>query len=228
MIKAILTDIEGTITRISFVKEVLFPYAAKQLPTFVRANANKPDVAEQINAVKALIEKPNADIEEVISTLLTWIDEDKKITPLKQLQGLIWQTGYEHGDFKGHLYPDAFDFLQAQHNNDITLYVYSSGSVKAQQILFKYSDYGDIRSLFTDFFDTKVGAKQEQTAYNTIVELLPFKAAEILFLSDVAGELDAAQAAGLKTLHLIRDGQASTKAHPYINDFSQFKLEQLV
>lgn len=162
MIKAILTDIEGTITRISFVKEVLFPYAAKQLPTFVRANANKPDVAEQISAVKALTEKPNADIEEVISTLLTWIDEDKKITPLKQLQGLIWQTGYEHGDFKGHLYPDAFDFLQAQYNNDITLYVYSSGSVKAQQLLFKYSDYGDIRSLFTDFLTPKLAQNKSK------------------------------------------------------------------
>lgn len=225
MIKAILTDIEGTITRISFVKEVLFPYAAKQLATFMRLNENKPHVAEQIAAVKAIINEPGADIENVISVLLKWIEEDKKITPLKQIQGLIWQTGYEHGDFKGHLYADAFEFLQAQHAQGTALYVYSSGSVRAQQLLFKYSDYGDIRPLFNDFFDTKVGAKQEQAAYYTIVNQLPFSANEILFLSDVADELDAAKAAGLKTLHLIRDGQAHS-AHPYVHDFSTVKLEQ--
>ncbi|MBQ4859737.1 acireductone synthase [Pseudoalteromonas sp. MMG007] len=227
MIKAILTDIEGTITRISFVKDVLFPYAAKQLATFLRLNAKKAHVAEQITAVKTIIDEPNADLERVISVLLTWIEEDKKITPLKQLQGLIWQTGYEHGDFKGHLYPDAFDFLQAQHAQNIALYVYSSGSVRAQQLLFKYSDYGDIRALFNDFFDTKVGAKQEQAAYNTIIEQLPFDASEVLFFSDVAAELDAAKAAGFKTLHLIRDGQAQSE-HPYVHDFTNAKLEQFI
>lgn len=227
MIKAILTDIEGTITRISFVKDVLFPYAEKQLPTFLRLNTKKAHVAEQIAAVKTIIDEPNADLERVISVLLTWIEEDKKITPLKQLQGLIWQTGYEHGDFKGHLYPDAFDFLQAQHAQNIALYVYSSGSVRAQQLLFKYSDYGDIRALFNDFFDTKVGAKQEQAAYNTIIEQLPFDASEVLFLSDVAAELDAAKAADLKTLHLIRDGQAQSE-HPYVHDFTNVKLEQFI
>jgi len=227
MIKAVLTDIEGTITRISFVKDVLFPYAAKQLATFLRLNAKKAHVAEQIAAVKTIIDEPNADLERVISVLLTWIEEDKKITPLKQLQGLIWQTGYEHGDFKGHLYPDAFDFLQAQHAQNIALYVYSSGSVRAQQLLFKYSDYGDIRALFNDFFDTKVGAKQEQAAYNTIIEQQPFDASEVLFLSDVAAELDAAKAAGLKTLHLIRDGQAQSD-HPYVHDFTNVKLEQFI
>jgi len=227
MIKAILTDIEGTITRISFVKDVLFPYAEKQLPTFLRLNTKKAHVAEQIAAVKTIIDEPNADLERVISVLLTWIEEDKKITPLKQLQGLIWQTGYEHGDFKGHLYPDAFDFLQAQHAQNIALYVYSSGSVRAQQLLFKYSDYGDIRALFNDFFDTKVGAKQEQAVYNTIIEQLPFDASEVLFLSDVAAELDAAKAAGLKTLHLIRDGQAQSE-HPYVHDFTNVKLEQFI
>lgn len=89
---------------------MLFPYAAQQLPAFVRGHTEQPEVAEQISAVKAEINEPNADIDTVISTLLTWIEEDKKITPLKQLQGLIWQTGYENGDFTGHLYPDAYQF----------------------------------------------------------------------------------------------------------------------
>jgi len=227
MIKALLTDIEGTITRISFVKEVLFPYAAKQLPEFIKSNQHQPLVAEQVTAVKELIEQPNADINTVISTLLDWIAADKKMTPLKQLQGLIWQTGYENGDFTGHLYPDAYQFLQTQQQAGQQLYVYSSGSVKAQQLIFQYSDFGDIRPLFSNYFDTKVGAKQEPSAYKNIIEQLPFAANEVLFLSDVVGELDAAKSAGLRTLHLIRDGQASSAEHNYINDFSQFTAEYL-
>ncbi|MFY8326930.1 acireductone synthase [Pseudoalteromonas sp. ZZD1] len=227
MIKALLTDIEGTITRISFVKEVLFPYATAQLPTFVKANQQQTVVAEQIDAVKVLIDQPNANIDTVINTLLEWISADKKIPPLKQLQGLIWQTGYENGDFTGHIYPDAYQFLQAQQQAGQQLYVYSSGSVKAQHLIFQHSDFGDIRPLFTNYFDTKVGAKQEASAYKNIIAKLPFAANEVLFLSDVAAELDAAKAAGLKTLHLIRDGQANSTEHNYINDFSQFTAEHL-
>ncbi|KPH94472.1 haloacid dehalogenase [Pseudoalteromonas porphyrae] len=227
MIKALLTDIEGTITRISFVKEVLFPYAAARLPEFVKANQQQDAVAEQLNAVKEFIEQPDAPIDTVISTLLKWVADDKKITPLKQLQGLIWQAGYENGDFTGHLYPDAYQFLQQQKLAGQQLYVYSSGSVKAQHLIFQYSDFGDIRPLFTDYFDTKVGAKQEQSSYENIITQLPFDANEVLFLSDVVSELDAAKAAGLNTLHLIRDGQACSVEHNYINDFSQFTAEYL-
>ncbi|KPH62950.1 acireductone synthase [Pseudoalteromonas porphyrae] len=227
MIKALLTDIEGTITRISFVKEVLFPYAAARLPEFVKANQQQDAVAEQLNAVKEFIEQPDAPIDTVISTLLKWVADDKKITPLKQLQGLIWQAGYENGDFTGHLYPDAYQFLQQQKLAGQQLYVYSSGSVKAQHLIFQYSDFGDIRPLFTDYFDTKVGAKQEQSSYESIITQLPFDANEVLFLSDVVSELDAAKAAGLNTLHLIRDGQACSVEHNYINDFSQFTAEYL-
>ena len=227
MIKALLTDIEGTITRVSFVKDILFPYAAKKLAAFVNAHQQDPIVAQQIAAVKTLIDKPNASTDEVISTLLEWIDADKKITPLKQLQGLIWQTGYENGDFTGHIYPDAYDFLVAQQHAGQQLYVYSSGSVKAQHLIFHYSDFGDIRPLFTDYFDTKVGAKQEPSAYENIIEQLPFAANEVLFLSDIVTELDAAKSVGIKTLHLIRDGQPSSPAHNFINDFSQFTAESL-
>jgi enolase-phosphatase E1 len=227
MIKAILTDIEGTITRISFVKDVLFPYAAGQLPEFIKTHKNDPDVAEQISAVKAYIEQPEADLETVINTLLHWIATDQKVTPLKQLQGLIWQTGYENGDFTGHIYPDAYDFLQAQKQAGKNLYVYSSGSVKAQHLIFEFSDYGDIRPLFSNYFDTKVGAKQQQRSYENIIAELPFDAAEVLFLSDVEAELNAAKAAGLRTLHLVRDGQQVSDAHPYINDFTTFSAELL-
>ncbi|MBQ4813873.1 2,3-diketo-5-methylthio-1-phosphopentane phosphatase [Pseudoalteromonas luteoviolacea] len=227
MIKAILTDIEGTITRISFVKEVLFPYAAKHLPAFVRCNESDPIIQAQIEAVKQEIAQPTASLETVIDTLLSWIDADLKITPLKQLQGLIWQTGYQQGDFTGHIYPDAYQYLQQQHQAGSALYVYSSGSVKAQQLLFAHSDYGDIRPLFTNYFDTKVGHKQSSLSYQNIVNQIPFESHEVLFLSDVVEELDAAKQAGLQTLQLWRDNQSQSQAHPFIASFEQFDSERI-
>ncbi|KAF7767672.1 enolase-phosphatase E1 [Pseudoalteromonas citrea] len=222
MIKAILTDIEGTITRISFVKDILFPYAAKHLPKFVEQHQHVPEVAAQLHEVKHLIAKPTASTSEAIDALLNWIKNDEKVTPLKQLQGLIWQAGYENGDFTGHIYPDAFEFLNAQYTAKLNLYVYSSGSVKAQKLLFEYSDYGDIRPLFNAYFDTKVGGKKEAQSYLNIVEQLPYLASEILFLSDIVEELDAAKSAGLATLQLWRDGQTQSAAHPIITDFNQY------
>lgn len=226
MIKAILTDIEGTITRISFVKEVLFPYAAQHIAQFIQNNHAAPEVAVHIAAVKAEINQPDATLADVIAALQLWIATDQKITPLKQLQGMIWQHGYHNRDFTGHLYPDAYQFLQQQFDEGMGLYVYSSGSVKAQHLLFEFSDYGDIRSLFSGFFDTLVGGKKEALSYHNIVEQLPCKADEILFLSDVVEELDAAKAAGLKTCHLVRDHQPTSDNHAFIHDFNAFKMEQ--
>ncbi|AUJ71613.1 acireductone synthase [Pseudoalteromonas sp. NC201] len=222
MIKAILTDIEGTITRISFVKEILFPYAAAHLPQFIRDHQHDTAVAEQISAVRAELDNANADIDTVIAALLEWIAADKKITPLKQLQGLVWQFGYTNGDFTGHLYEDAYQFLTQQKADGRNLYVYSSGSVKAQQLLFAHSAYGDIRPLFSDYFDTKVGAKQEVSSYQNIIAALPYEAEQILFLSDIVAELDAAKAAGMQTLQLFRDAQATSPEHPVISSFDHF------
>ncbi|ALU43494.1 acireductone synthase [Pseudoalteromonas rubra] len=226
MIKAILTDIEGTITRISFVKEILFPYAADKLPDFVRQHAHTPEVAAQLDAVRTELNAPQASQEQVIQALLSWIAEDKKITPLKQLQGMIWQHGYQNGDFTGHIYPDAHQFLSAEHAAGTALYVYSSGSVQAQQLLFAHSDYGDMRPLFSGYFDTQVGAKQQPEAYQAIASQLSFAAHEVLFLSDVVAELDAAKTAGMQTLQLWRDGQPRTQAHPFIEDFSQYDAQE--
>ncbi|WP_440054748.1 acireductone synthase [Pseudoalteromonas sp. T1lg65] len=225
MIKAILTDIEGTITRISFVKEVLFPYAKQHLPQFIREHHQDELVNVQIAAVRHELNNQQASLEQVIAALLHWIETDQKVTPLKQLQGLVWQFGYENGDFKGHLYPDAFQFLQQQNQQGRALYVYSSGSVKAQQLLFAHSDYGDIRDLFSDYFDTRVGAKQEVQSYLTIIESIPFSADEVLFLSDIVAELDAAKQAGMKTLQLWRDNQQDSPIHPKIDRFSQYNEE---
>jgi enolase-phosphatase E1 len=111
-IKAILTDIEGTTSAVSFVFDVLFPYAAKHLPDFVRQQASRADVAEQLETVRRDSNEPNADIERVVEILLGWIAEDRKATPLKALQGMVWEQGYQAGQLKGHVYPDAVEALK--------------------------------------------------------------------------------------------------------------------
>ena len=214
MIKAIVTDIEGTTSKISFVHEVLFPYAREHMASFVTQHQTNPHVAELLLEIRRLMQNPDASLAEVITTLEHWIDSDQKVTPLKALQGMIWQLGYVSGEFTGHVYLDAFEQLSHWHQQGIGLYVYSSGSVSAQKLIFGFSDFGDISPLFSGYFDTNVGKKQEAASYQTILSQLPYAAADVLFVSDVALELDAAQQAGMQTFQLIREQQdASTHSH---------------
>jgi enolase-phosphatase E1 len=133
-IKAILTDIEGTTTDINFVHKVLFPYARKNLPAFVREHQAEEAVAFELEQVRTQMGQPNVDMEAVIEQLLAWIDSDTKATPLKSLQGMIWERGYSEGDFCGHVYDDAKAGLERWKSAGLDLYVFSSGSVKAQKL----------------------------------------------------------------------------------------------
>ncbi|KFE49558.1 acireductone synthase [Pseudomonas congelans] len=207
-IKAILTDIEGTTSAVSFVFDVLFPFARKHLPGFVRQNAEQPAVAQQLQAVRDQAGEPDADVERVIAILLEWIAEDRKATPLKALQGMVWEQGYNAGQLKGHVYPDAVDALKHWHQQGYRLYVYSSGSIQAQQLIFGCSEAGDLSGLFSGYFDTTSGPKREAQSYQTIAQAIGCPAGDILFLSDIVEELDAAQAAGMTTCGLARDGGA--------------------
>ena len=156
-------------------------------------------------AVDAVLAETGAnDEEDAIRTLLSWIDADRKATPLKVLQGLIWREGYERSDFTAHVYVDAFDRMGAWHRAGVPLYVYSSGSVAAQQLLFRHSVFGDLSSWFAGNFDTRMGAKREADAYHRISQEIGVAASHILFLSDVELELDAAHDAGLDTVQLVR------------------------
>lgn len=211
MIKAIVTDIEGTTTSISFVYDVLFPYAREHLADFVRHHAGDAQVAQHINAVRVEA-GAELDLEGVIAQLQQWMAEDRKVTPLKALQGLVWEAGYRNGDFTGHVYADACKNLQAWHAQGITLAVYSSGSVKAQKLLFAHSDYGDLTPLFSAYFDTTTGAKAESRSYQQIAEVLKLPANEVLFLSDVDKELAAAKQAGMQTCWLVRAGELDANA----------------
>lgn len=218
-IKAILTDIEGTTSAVSFVFEVLFPYAARHLPGFVSEHAAEPAVAEQLEAVRRESGEPEASVERVVAILLEWIAEDRKATPLKALQGMVWEQGYRAGQLKGHVYPDAVEALRRWHAEGYRLYVYSSGSIQAQKLIFGCSEAGDLSPLFSGYFDTTSGPKREAGSYRHIVEAIGLPAEEVLFLSDVVQELDAAREAGLPTIGLAREG-GELAGHPTVASFA--------
>lgn len=221
MIRTILTDIEGTTSSIDFVHQTLFPYAKQRMREFVRTHAREPDVAAQLREVsKAEGRELTAD--ESARVLEKWIDEDRKVTPLKALQGMIWGEGYAAGELKGHVYADTPEYLSRWKKAGIALYVYSSGSVEAQKLIFGHTEYGDLQPLFSGYFDTRVGGKREKASYEKIREQIGVLPSEILFLSDVGEELDAARAAGMKTCQLLRDWKATPSAHhPSAKDFSE-------
>ncbi|MDH0335553.1 acireductone synthase [Metapseudomonas otitidis] len=218
-IKAILTDIEGTTSAVSFVFDVLFPYAARHLPGFVSEHAAEPAVAEQVEAVRRESGEPEASVERVVAILLEWIAEDRKATPLKALQGMVWEQGYRAGQLKGHVYPDAVEALRRWHAEGYRLYVYSSGSIQAQKLIFGCSEAGDLSPLFSGYFDTTSGPKREAGSYRRIVEAIGLPAEEVLFLSDVVQELDAAREAGLPTVGLAREG-GELAGHPTVASFA--------
>ncbi len=222
-IKAIVTDIEGTTSAVSFVFDVLFPYAARHLPDFVRANAERADVAAQLLAVCQDSGEPGADVERVIAILLGWIAEDRKATPLKALQGMVWEQGYLAGQLKGHVYPDAVEALQRWHREGYQLFVYSSGSIQAQRLIFGCSEAGDLSGLFSGYFDTTTGPKREAQSYQRIAQAIGLEAPAILFLSDIVQELDAAQQAGMATCGLVRDG-GELAGHVNVASFAQIDL----
>lgn len=203
-IAAILTDVEGTTTPISFVHEALFPYARARIAEFCKAHEAEPEVAEALAAARALDGHPEIDLDATIALLIRWIDEDRKAGPLKTLQGLIWRRGYEEGVLKGAVYEDAADYLNRWHASGLSLFVYSSGSVEAQKLIFGYSDKGDLARLFSGFFDTAVGAKLEAASYERIARDIGLRPASVLFLSDHPGEIEAAKAAGLQVARIDR------------------------
>lgn len=200
----ILTDIEGTTSSISFVKDVLFPYARAKLPDFVRRHGHEPDVRRWLDAVAIEIAASTCQDPVIVETLQGWIDEDRKHTALKALQGMVWEAGYRDRDFTAPLYPDVAPALRDWHAAGHPLAVYSSGSVPAQKLLFAHTDAGDLTPLFRGFFDTEVGGKREADSYRAIADRLGASPGDILFLSDVVAELDAARDAGLRTVLLDR------------------------
>jgi len=243
-VKLILTDIEGTTSSIGFVHEVLFPYSKSRLESYISQNLFREEIRRILFDVlqypetkhfdqQFYITKHDAILVTAFTRLHQWIEQDLKIKPLKELQGLIWQDGYRNGDYRGHVYEDAVIALKSWFEKGFRIAIFSSGSVQAQQLIFGYSEYGDLNHLFSGYFDTRVGSKKDPAAYNHIVhEINEFKAdkisaSEILFLSDVLAELEAAQMIGMQVLQLARADNPVLITDPAIasvTDFSQIEL----
>lgn len=224
MIKAVITDIEGTTTSLSFVKNILFPYSRAHIADFARNHAHELSVNALLEEVCQVVGE-QLTTEQIITQLLNWIDQDKKVTPLKSLQGLHWEAGYQKGDFVGHLYQDAAENLKKWHSQSLALYVYSSGSVHAQKLLFAHTDFGDLTLLFSGYFDTHIGGKQQTSSYSYIAENIGLPAEQLLFLSDISEELNAAKAAGFATIQLVRDAPLDTQAaHTQVASFNDISI----
>ena len=201
--RAILTDIEGTTSSISFIKDVLFPYARNALPGFVAAHRDDPEVRRWLDAV-AIEHGSICSDDIIVETLQGWIDQDRKHTALKALQGMVWEAGYREAEFAAPIYADAATALRHWHEAGLPLHVYSSGSVPAQKLFFGHSDAGDLTPLFSGWFDTEVGGKREAASYEAIAERIGLAPSEMLFLSDVVEELDAAGLTGMQTVLVDR------------------------
>lgn len=223
MIRAIITDIEGTTSSISYVKEVMFPYSKRRLRSFLEAYWQEDKVKELIRGLEEKLQR-SIDLDTAVKTFEEWIDKDLKEPLLKELQGHIWEEGFTSGELKGHIYEDAYKKLKEWKEQGYRLYVYSSGSVKAQKLFFGNTDYGDLTYLFDGFFDTSVGGKKEKESYLKIAELIGLKPEECLFLSDLEEELDCARSAGMRTIRVVRDTGKTDSKHPIVENFYQITL----
>jgi len=235
MIKAILLDIEGTTTPIDFVHQTLFPFARRRMAEFVEENFSA--LGDEIKRLKVEHEEDYAEefyVKEFDETvpasianyLIFLIDEDRKSTALKSIQGKIWQAGYEAGELKSEVFPDVPRAFARWREQGKTIAIYSSGSVLAQKLIFRYSNGGDLRTFIADYFDTNVGGKKDAASYRNIATALNFPVDEILFVSDVEAELKAAKAAGMETILSIREGNApldSKTTHQSVKSFDEIK-----
>ncbi|MFZ9148965.1 MAG: acireductone synthase [Vulcanococcus sp.] len=219
----LLLDIEGTTCPVSFVAEVLFPYASAQMGAYLAAQAHDPEVGQLLQAVDeawAIDRDPeaqklrhtwsatesNASTEGLAEYLQQLIRRDIKLTALKDLQGRIWRAGYASGEIVAPLFADVPAALERWHQQGYCLGVYSSGSVPAQQLLYGHCQSGDLRGLFSHWFDTRVGAKQEPNSYQAIAIEMQTAPSSVLFISDSLAELEAADQAGMQVLFSDREG----------------------
>ena len=216
-LRAILLDIEGTTTPIAFVHDVLFSYARDHVREFLAENSAAEDIAllREEHAVDV------SDAPESIEEYVEWLIKlDRKSTALKSLQGKIWRQGYEDGSLKSQVFADVAPAFERWRDRGLKIGIFSSGSVLAQQLLFAHTEVGDLTPFIDSYFDTNVGKKGEAESYRKIAEAMGIEPQQILFISDVTAELDAANQAGMKTLLSIRPGNSEQpQLYPSIRTF---------
>lgn len=212
-VSCVIIDIEGTTSATSFVYDRLFPYSRARIADYLddpRAAGITGLVATELGvadpARNEVVADPTRD--EVVAALQGWIDADAKVTPLKTLQGIIWEDGFACGDLVSHLFSDVAPALAEWHRAGLALYVYSSGSVVAQRAWFGHTDAGNLNGLFSANFDTaNAGPKRDASSYVRITEAIGQPGERLLFLSDVAAELDAALTCGWQVVEISRPGE---------------------
>jgi enolase-phosphatase E1 len=243
--RGILLDIEGTTSSISFVFDVMFPYIRKHLTFEVASNWLEPEYVEAFRAIArdaghesldAWLTKdglsrdnPLRAAQVVCKEVTRLMDADAKATGLKQLQGLIWQSGFESGELKAHVYNDVPPALATWNAAGKDVRIYSSGSIRAQQLFFGHTIAGNLLGNFRGHYDTVIGPKKETESYRKIAVDFKLPPGDVLFLSDIVAELDAARDAGLRTGHCVRPGNATGQAgrgqpHPEITNFAQLEI----
>jgi enolase-phosphatase E1 len=234
-VRTILLDVEGTTTPFDFVYEVLFPYAQSHTQKFLEQYAALPDVRrdlhelrqENLDDVRRGLSPPALAGHETTESLVAYVEwltqRDRKSRPLKSLQGKIWEEGYRNGELRSRVFEDVPLALKRWHEQSRTVSVFSSGSVLAQMLLFGHTTAGDLTRYLTSYFDTTVGGKTDPASYQRIAGALECSMLEVLFISDVIGELDAAKAAGLQTLLCLRPGNRPqpANAYPSIRSFAE-------
>jgi len=222
-VRAILLDIEGTTTPIAFVHDVLFSYAREHVREFLDSNAAADDIA-LLREEHAIDVKEGRNPPPLIAEYVEWlIALDRKSTGLKSLQGKIWRKGYENGSLRSQVFPDVAPAFQRWSERGLRISIFSSGSVLAQQLLFAHTEVGDLTRFIDSYFDTRVGKKGDAESYRGIAEAMELETHEILFISDVVAELEAANAAGMKTIMSIRPGNAQQSQYPSIRSFDEIR-----
>lgn len=227
-IRFVLTDIEGTTTSVSFVYDKLFPYFRSNIAK-LKGLTQLDEVKNAFDDVIQLAKNDGKTIDtsdEIIQQLQEWSLADKKITPLKTVQGILWAEGYASGEILGHVYEDVAPALEKWKINGVDLGVFSSGSIAAQKLIFGYSEAGDLTPYFSAYFDTTTGGKREVETYHKIAEELKIGAEQILFLSDIKEELEAAKQAGYQTIQLVRPG-TEKNWNTTVGSFSEIKINEL-
>lgn len=233
MIKAILLDIEGTTTPIDFVHKTLFPFAKAKIGEYVETHLD--EIQTEIEQLKSEYRKDftdqiygrdfRADSPESVANYLKFLIEvDRKSTPLKSLQGKIWQAGYESGELESEMFDDVPRAFERWKEQGKQIAIYSSGSVLAQKLIFKYSNFGDLSGFISDYFDTNIGGKKETESYVKIAFALNHPPKRVAFISDVSAELDAAHTAGMQTVLSVRAGNApalNSRSYQTVHDFDE-------
>ncbi|KAM9455411.1 enolase-phosphatase E1 [Clarias gariepinus] len=248
-VSVILLDIEGTTTPITFVKDVLFPYIKEHLEEYLGAHWEEDECKQDVQLLKKQTEEDlkqnracpvhavdqtvhtdeEKAIREVVDSVLWQMDADRKTTALKQLQGHMWRAAYVSGRIKGEVYQDVVPTIRRWKQDGLKVYIYSSGSIEAQKLLFGYSVQGDLLDLFDGHFDTNIGAKVESKSYEKIAERIGCSPEEIMFLTDVTREAKAAEDAGVNVAVVVRPGnmeltEEERSHYTTITTFNQLKL----